>query len=253
MTTSGIFEPDTGALSSLLDAGEGPIIVLDFGGELWETFWNTPRWSRLWEAWRLTPGQTKEGDIWDVLGAIRHVSAPSGSAALATALFPVSDHSDLTRRLMACAIEFADDSGHFLGRASGLGELAGQLWADDMWTAIARWSRQYPYNPTLQTARTLLTLEGAGESVVTIRNHMATYYHPHVAKSFSGNGGLNLRSLRHRPGQVIFLTPDIRCMENAELTSVYVFLVAALRAIGELHHVTFALVQPTMRTEGDAL
>lgn len=251
MTTSCTFAPDTGALFSLLESGNGPILVLDPCGAMWDAFWQAQRWKKLWQAWRLAPGQTQEGDIWDVLGALRHVRASEGSAALAAALFPEEEHSDLTRRLMSCVMAFADDTGHFSSRSAGFGGLAGQLWADDLWIAIARWSRQYPHHPALQEARAQLTHEGAGESVVAIRHRMAIFHHPHVAETFTGAVGLKLSTLRQRPGQVIFLTPDIRCMESEELTSVYRFLVSALMAIASLHHVTFALVEPALATEGN--
>ena len=253
MTTSGTFAPDAGALSSLLDAGTGPVLVLDPCGVLWEAFWQSPRWKKLWQAWRLAPGQTQEGDVWDVLAAMRSVRAEEGSKRLAAALFPADSHSDLTRRLMTCIMAFADDSGHFTGRAAGFGALAGQLWAGDPWAAIARWSRQYPYHPALQTARALLTLEGASESLLAIRHRMEIFHHPHVAESFTGAPGLSLSTLRQRPGQVIFLTPDIRCMESEDLTSVYGFLISALQAMAALHHVTFALVEPVLTAEGEPL
>lgn len=253
MTTSGTFAPDAGALSSLLDAAAGPVLVLDPCGALWEAFWQAPRWKTLWQAWRLAPGQTQEGDVWDVLGALRHVHAMDGSEALAAALFPADGHSDLTRSLMACVLAFADDTAHFIGRASGLGALAGQLWADDLWTAIARWSRQYPHHPALQAARALLTHEGAGGSVLAIRGRMAIFHHPHVAETFTGAPGFSLSALRQRPGQVIFLTPDIRCMESEALTSVYGFLFNALQAMAALHHVTFSLAELTLTAEGDPL
>ena len=252
MITSGTFAPDAGALSSLLDAGEGPVLVLDPCGALWEAFWQSPRWKNAWQAWRLAPGQTQEGDVWDVLGALRQVTAEDGCGALATALFPADGHSDLTRELMTCVLTFADDTGHFTGRSAGLGGLAGQLWADDLWTAIARWSRLYEKHPALQTARALLTQDGAGESVRAVRDRMAIFHHPHVAESFTGGAGIDLRRLRQRPGQVIFLTPDIRCMESAELTGVYAFLLDALRAFGALHHVTFSLAEPLIIPEGYA-
>jgi hypothetical protein len=253
MTTSCTFAPDAGALFSLLDAGNGPVLVLDPCGAMWEAFWHAERWKTQWQAWRLAPGQTQEGDVWDVLGAMRDISASDGSMALASALFPEEEHSDLTRRLMSCVMAFAGDTGLFFGRFAGLGALAGQLWADDLWTAIARWSRQYPHHPALQSARSLLTLEGAGESVMAIRYRMAIFHHPHVAETFTGAVGLSLRALRQHPGQVIFLTPDIRCMESGELTFVYRFLVSALMAMAALHQVTFALVEPTLTAEGDSL
>jgi len=252
MITSGTFAPDAGALSSLLDAGKGPVLVLDPCGALWQSFWDTPRWSTLWQAWRLAPGQTQEGDVWDVLGALRHVHAVEGAAALAASLFPAENHSDLTRELMACVLLFADDTGHFNGEGAGFGALAGQLWADDLWIALARWSRRYPYHPSLQAARELLTQEGAGEAAAAIRSRMTIYHHPHVAETFTGAPGFGLGTLKQRPGQVIFLTPDIRCMESAELTDVYAFLFDALRAVGALHYVTFSLAEPKIISEGDA-
>jgi hypothetical protein len=140
---SGTFAPDAGALASLLDAGEGPVIVLDPCGALWTEFWQTPRWSRLWQAWRLAPGQAQEGDVWDVLGALKTVNAAAGTAALAAALFPADGYSDLTRQLMVCLLTFAHETGH----VSDLPALAGRLWADDPLAAIARWSRKYPFDP----------------------------------------------------------------------------------------------------------
>lgn len=235
MTTSGTFAPDAGALSTLLDAAAAPILVLDPCGAMWEAFWQAPRWKTLWQAWRLAPGQTQEGDVWDVLAA---------------ALFPRDAHSDLTRSLMSCVMAFADDTGHFTGGSSGLGALAGQLWAGDLWTAIARWSRQYPYHPALQMARALLTREGAGESVMAIGNRMAIFHHPHVAETFTGAAGFSLSTLRRRPGQVIFLTPDIHCMENENLTSVYGFLFNALQAMAALHNLTFSLAESALTVKG---
>lgn len=252
MTTSGTFAPDAGALTSLLDAGDGPVLVLDPCGTLWEAFWQSPYWKKVWQSWRLAPGQMQGADVWDVLAAMRNVSAADGSTALAAALFPVDRYSDLTRRLMTCVMAFADDTGHFVGRSAGLGALAGQLWAGDFWSTIARWSRQYPNHPSLQTARALLTLDGASGSVLAIRNRMEIFHHPYVAETFTGAAGLSLSSFSQRPGQVIFLTPDIHCMENENLTSVYGFLVSALQAMAKLHHLTFSLVEPVVTTEGDA-
>lgn len=253
MTTSSTFAPDTGALYSLLDAGIGPVLVLDPCGALWEDFWQSPHWKNRWKTWRLAPGQTQEGDVWDVLSALRQVNPEDGATAVATALFPADRYSDLTRRLMACVMTFADDTGHFTGRAAGLGAQAGQLWAGGIWRCIARWSRQYPHHPALQTARALLTLEGASASVLDIRNRMEIFHHPHVAETFTGATGFTLSRLRQRPGQVIFLTPDIRCMESEALTSVYRFLASALQAMAALHHVTFSLVEPVLTAEGESL
>lgn len=246
MTTSETFAPDTGALASLLDAGEGPVIVLDPCGELWKAFWQTRRWSRLWQAWRLAPGQTQEGDVWNVMGSLRHVNRVAGTQALSAALFPAEKNSDLTRQLMACLLTFADETRH----VSDLPSLAGPLWADDPWAAIARWSRKYPYDPALQTARGLLTREGASDAVLAIRNRMGSYHHPHVAETFAGAPGLSLSAISQRPGQVIFLTPDIHCMENTELTAVYGFLVAALQSMAALHCIKFAVVEPVLTAEG---
>lgn len=245
MITSGSFAPDDGEFANLLNAAKGPVIALDPCGTLWNTFWQTPRWSQLWQAWRLAPGQIQEGDVWNVVSALKNVNPAAGSSALSAALFPADEYSDLTRELMDCLLQFADDTAH----VSDLPTLAGKLWADDLWIAIARWSRKYPYNPFLQAARTLLTRDGAGDSVKAIRNRMATYHHPHVAETFSGTSGLNLNTFRQRSGQIIFLTPDIHCMESAELTDVYAFLVTALRAIGALHHITFSLIEPVLITE----
>lgn len=253
MTTSGIFAPDAGALSSLLDASSGPILVLDPCGAMWEAFHRTSRWSQVWQAWRLAPGQTQEGDVWDVLGALQHVNAAEGAAALAEALFPAGAYTCLTRRLMACVIEFVDDTKHFSGDAAGLGALAGQLWADDLWIALARWGRQYPYHPALQAARELLTHDGAGEAASAIRSRMAIYHHPHVAETFTGAPGLKLSTFKLRPGQAIFLTPDIRCMESNDLTSVYSFIFSSLQKMAALHDVTLSLVEPVLTSEGDAL
>lgn len=252
MTTIETFAPDTDALFSLLDAGASPVLVNDPCGALWESFWQAAPRKNLWQAWRLAPGQTQEGDVWDALGALRHVHAGDGATVLATALFPSAAHTDLTRRLMSCVMAFAGDTGHFNGQSAGLGALAGQLWADDLWGAIARWSRQYPYHPALQSARTLLTLEGASESVLAISDRMTIFHHPHVAETFTGAPGFRLSTLRQRPGQVIFLTPDIRCMESDELTSVYDFLMRALQAMASLHHVTFSPTEPVSDNEGGA-
>jgi len=250
MITSVTFAPDAGALSSLLEAGRGPVLVLDPCGALWAEFWQSPGWKNLWQAWRLAPGQTQEGDVWNVLGAMRHVSAADGSAALAGALFPPGGHSDLTRRLMSCLLTFADDTGHFAGHSAGLGALAGQLWAGDLWSNLARWTREYPHHPALQAARALLTQEGASRSAMAIRSRMEIFHHPHVAESFTGAAGFSPGTLRQRPGQVIFLTPDIRCMESEDLTSVYGFLTGALQAMAALHGVSFSLVEPVLAREG---
>lgn len=250
MKTSCTFAPDSGALFSQLEVSEKPILVLDPCGKMWEAFWHTPRWNTLWQAWRLAPGQTHESDVWDVLGALHHVRGIDGSTALATALFPEGQHSELTRRLMTCVMTFADDTGHFSGCSSGLGALAGQVWADDLWTAIARWSRQYPNHKALQKARALLTCEGAGDAVLAIRDQMFIFHHPHVAETFTGTTGINLGTLRLRPGQIIFLTPDIRCMESPELTSVYSFLLNALQSMATLHHVNFSLLKAALAEEG---
>lgn len=249
MITSGTFAPNAGALETLLDAGEGPVIVLDPCGSLWNTFFQTPRWSRLWQAWRLCPGQTQEGDVWNVISALKGVSALAGSSALAAALFPSNEYSDLTRELMSCMLQFTDETDH----VRDLPALAGQLWADELWIAIARWSRKYPHSASLQMARALLTRDGASEAAEAIRRRMATYHHPHVAETFSGAPGLNLNTLRQRPGQIIFLTPDIRSMESQELTDVYGFLVTSLRSIGALHHIMFSMVEPALVAHGGVL
>lgn len=249
MITSGTFAPNAGALEKLLDAGEGPVIVLDPCGALWNTFFQTPRWSRLWQAWRLSPGQTQEGDVWNVISALKGVNSLAGTSALAVALFPANEHSDLTRELMTCLLQFTDETDHVLD----LPALAGQLWADELWKAIARWSRKYPQNVQLQKARALLTRDGASDAAEAIRSRMVIYHHPHVAETFSGASGLNLNTFRQRTGQIIFLTPDIRSMESQELTDVYAFLLTSLQSIGALHHVTFSVIEPALVTQGDVL
>lgn len=256
MILSGTLAPDTGAFEALLDAGQGPVIALDPCGVLWETFEYSSRWSRLWQAWRLTPGQAQDGDVWDILGAIRQVSAAAGTAALAEGMFPDGVYTDLTRQLMSCVLAFAADTGYFgghTGHTSGFAALAGQVWADDIWISLARWGKTYPHHPALQSARMLLTREGASESARDIRRVMATYHHPHVAATFTAGKGLNLSTLKVRPGQIIFLTPDFRCMESPELADVYRFLATALHAIGSLHCVNFTLTEPTMTAEGAPL
>lgn len=252
MTTIESFAPDAGALFSLLDAGAGPVLVNDPCGALWDAFWQSPHRKKVWQSWRLAPGQTQEGDVWDALAALRHVHAADGAAALAAALFPPATHTDLTRRLMACVMTFAGDTGHFNGQFSGLGALAGQLWADDLWGAVTRWSRQYPYQPALQSARALLTHEGVSESVLAISERIAIFHHPHVAETFTGAPGFRLSTLRQRPAQVIFLTPDIRCMKSDKLTSVYDFLMRALQSMASLHNVKFSLTESVRTEEGVA-
>lgn len=252
MTMIETFAPDADALFSLLDVGAGPVLVNDPCGTLWEAFWQAPHRKTVWQAWRQAPGQTQEGDVLDALGALRHVHADDGATVLAAALFPAECHSDLTRQLMTCVIKFANDTGHFTGPSSGLGALAGQLWADDLWGAVAHWSQQFPHHPALQSARALLTREGVSESVLAICKRMTIFHHPHVAETFTGALGLSLRTLCQRPGQVIFLTPDIRCMESNELTSVYDFLMRALQAMASLNYVTFSLTEPVRDVEGVA-
>lgn len=249
MIKSGTFAPDAGALEKLLDAGTGPVIVLDPCGAHWNIFFQTPRWSRLWQAWRLCPGQTQEGDVWNVISALKGVNSVAGSSALAEALFPVDEHSDLTRELMSCLLQFTDETDH----VHDFPALAGQLWADELWQVMARWSRKYPYNPSLQRARALLTHDGASHAAGAIRRRMAIYHHPHVAETFSGTCGLNLNTFRLRPGQIIFLTPDIRSMESNELTDVFAFLLTSLRSVGALHYIKFSIVEPALVAQGDLL
>lgn len=247
MTTNDIFTPDDGPLFALSDAGGGPVLVLDPCGTRWKTFWTTSRWPPHWRAWRLAPGQTQEGDAWSVTGELDHVDRAAGAAAIAASLFPEARHA-LTRELMGCLLRFASETGH----AGDFPSLAGQLWAGEPWDTIARWTRAYPDSPLLRTARSLLTEEGASEALLAIRYRMSIYHHPHVAETFAGEGQLQLSTLRQDPHQIIFLTPDIRCMESGELTSVYGFLVSALQSVAALHHVTLTLVEPPLNTEGDA-
>lgn len=252
MTTSCTFAPDADAFNAFLGTTEGPVIVLDPCGVLWEAFHSNPHLSRLWQAWRLAPGQTLEGDVWDVLAALKYVNQDAGASALAAAMFPMETHTDLTRKLMACILTFAADCDHFSGHSAGLSGLAGQLWADQLWKALARWSKKYPLNPALQAARALLTQEGANASALAIRNRMATYHHPHVAETFSAARGLNLSTLRTRPGQIIFLTPDIHCMESRELTDVYGFILTALHELGSQHFVNFSVIEPSITSEAES-
>lgn len=247
MKKSSTFVSDSGALSAALDAARGPVVVLDPCGELWSQYWQKCHWDRMWAAWRFMPGDPSGPDSWDVLGELRDVDNAAGAAALAVALFPANQYTEATRQVMVSVLAFANDTRHF----SGLPELAGQLWADDLWTAIARWSRQYMHHPALQAARTLLTQEGANEAEGAIRSRMATYHHPHVAQTFQSGAGFRLSTLAQQPCQVIFLTPSIRCMENPELTAVYALLLNSLRRLGALYSVEFALIEPTLNAEGD--
>lgn len=247
MTLSSVFASDGRALSDALDAGRGPIVVLDPCGELWAQFWQESRW-RLWRAWRFSPGHVERYDCWDVLAELQSVNPRAGATVLASALFPLTDDAELTRRLMGLVLAFADDTGHF----NGLASLAGQLWADDLWPALTRWSRLFPHHPMLQMARALLTQEGAGTAVLTIRNRMATYHHPHVAETFQAGVGFRITTLGLQLGQIIFLTPGIRCLENPELMAVYAFIIESLLQLSALHHKPFTLFQPAHIFEGDA-
>jgi len=248
MTMRNWFAPDGRDLYTALETGHGPVVVFDPCGELWTQFWLESRW-QLWRAWRLMPGQTDRHDGWDVLGELQSVNVAEGAAVLAAALFPLMPSDSLTQRLMRCVLTFADDCGLF----SGLPDLASQLWADDLWTAMARWSRQFPYHSALQAARALLTQEGAGEAVLAIRLRMMTFPHPHVAPTFQGGAGFRLSRLRQQPGQILFLTPDIRCLENPELMAVYTFMTECLMQLSALHYQPFTLFQPAKPVEGDAL
>ena len=182
-----------------------------------------------------------------MLSALDQVST-AGAPAIAAALFPAGEFSELTREIMTCLLRFASETGH----VSDLPALAGKLWADDLWEAIARWSRKYPFDPSLQAARAMLTRDGASDAAQAISSRMAIWHHPHVASTFAGAQGLNLSTLRQRSGQFIFLAPDFRCMERAELAAVYGFLVTALNAVGALHHVSFSFVEPVLIEEGGA-
>lgn len=241
------FSPDGSDLYATLEAGLGPVVVLDPCGELWTQFLLEDRW-RLWRVWRLMPGQAGDFDGWDVLGEIQGVNAAAGASVLAAALFPLTQNTELTRRLMSCVLAFANDTGHFMG----LPALAGQLWADDLWPVIARWSRLFPYHPALQKARELLTLEGAGEAMMAIRHRMMTYHHPHVAETFQAGMGFCLSRLRLQPGQILFLTPSIRCLENVDLMAVYTFITESLLQLSALHYQPLTLFQPKFPFEGVA-
>ncbi|WP_226020500.1 prepilin peptidase-dependent protein [Serratia symbiotica] len=245
MTMSSVFVPDSHALTAALDAADGPLLVLDPCGELWTQFWQASRW-RCWQAWRLMPGQTPEGDNWDVLRELQGVKAREGVAALSGALFPGEGPASLTHRLMVCILTFAEDTRC----CADLPTLAGRLWADDLWAVIARWRRQYRVHPALQAAQTLLTQWGAGEAAQAIRERMAVYHHPHVAETFLAGYGFRLETLRARPGQILFLTPGIRCLEDPALMAVYAFITGALRALSVLHYQPFTLFQPTLTHQG---
>jgi len=247
MTIHKCFSPDGRDLYTALDAGQGPLVVLDPCGELWTQFWLESRW-QLWKSWRLMPGQAERYDNWDVLAALQHVNVDEGASVLAAALFPLMTPESLTQRLMHSVLTFADDSGLF----SGLPDLASQLWADDLWTVIARWSRQFQYNMALQGARALLTEEGAGEAVLAIRLRMMTFAHPHVAQTFQGGYGFRLNRLRPQPGQILFLPPDIRCLEHPELMSVYTFMTDCLLQLSARHHQPFTLFRPAVAAQGEA-
>lgn len=248
MTIHKCFSPDGRDLYTALDAGQGPLVVLDPCGELWTQFWLESRW-QLWKSWRLMPGQAERYDNWDVLAALQNVNLDEGASVLAAALFPLMTPESLTQRLMRSVLTFADDSGLF----SGLPDLASQLWADDLWTVIARWSRQFQNNGALQAARALLTQEGAGEAVLAIRLRMMTFAHPHVSQTFQGGSGFRLNRLRQQPGQIVFLTPDIRCLENPELMGVYTFMTKCLLQMSAMHYQPFTLFRPAGASYGEAL
>lgn len=248
MTTCSIFAPDANALACLLKTGGGPVLVPDPCGALWETFNEAEHGWPLWQAWRLAPGQTV-GDSWDVLAAVRQVNPAAGAAALAGALFPAGAHGALTRRLMTSLLMFAAETGH----PADLPALAGQLWGADPWTVIARWCRQYPAHPALQAARALLTLSGAGDAMAAIRARMGLYYHPYVSAAFAAGGGFNLSTLAYCPAQIIFLTPDMRCMEDRDLTGVFAFLLTALCEFGALHGRPFTVLNPMVNPREEAL
>lgn len=246
MTMNSWVAPDDSDLRDALNGGRGPIVVFDPCGEFWTQFCQENRW-RPWRAWRLTPGLSGEFDCWDVLSELKGVNSAAGCAVLAAALFPEAHNTELTRKLMGYVLAFADDSRHF----SGLPELAGQLWADDLWTAIARWSRIYPLHPALQSARALLTREGAGEAILAIRYRMMIYHHPNVAETFDSDVGFSLSQLRLQPGQILFLTPGISCLEDPDLMAVYAFITEALRELSALHHQPFTVFHPARPPEGD--
>ena len=221
------------ALSCMLDKRCEPVIVYDPCGILWETYWITRRWRHSWQAWRLAPGLTQEGDTWNVISALSGIDKETGTKALARALFPEDKYESLPRDLMACIVRFAEDTGNI----ADLPALASQLWAEDPWITIARWSKMYPTNPALQRARTLLTGQGASNAVLTIRNCMGTYHHPLVAETFSDTPGFDLGSLKERPAQIVFLTPDEACLRDEDLAYAYTFMIRALMAMAELHRV----------------
>ncbi|MBU9819656.1 prepilin peptidase-dependent protein [Rahnella sp. BCC 1045] len=247
MMTKNWVAPDGRDLYATLEAGQGPVAVLDPCGELWAQFWLSNRGEE-WRAWRLMPGLDGIHDSWDILGELQDVNVSEGAAVVASGLFPLMPQAALTPSLMRCVLTFADDCGQFCG----LPGLATALWAEDLWTFIARWSRQFPYNPSLKSARELLTHEGAGEAALAIRLRMMTFAHPHVTRTFQAGPGFNLRRLRRQPGQILFLTPDIRCLEDPELKALYTFMTQCLLQLSALHSQPFTLFQPVPVQTGEA-
>jgi hypothetical protein len=236
-------------IRAALDSGKGPIVVFDPCGEFWEQFSQESRW-RPWRAWRFQPGQLGAFDGWDVLRELHSVSLSEGASVLANALFPESLEAPLTRKLMSYILIFVAETGYF----KTLPELSGALWADDLWTVIARWSRHYPENHALRSARALLTLEGAADSIVAIRYRMMIFHHPNVAASFPYDVGLSLSTFRSRPAQIVFLTPPINILEDSdsEMHAVYAFIMESLRVLSALHYQPASLFYPTRITEGES-
>ncbi|OWY74678.1 prepilin peptidase-dependent protein (plasmid) [Pantoea allii] len=226
-------------LAEALDAGRGPLLVPDPGGELWNQFWDEPRW-RPWLAWRLAPGVTQEGDSWDVLRELEGVRAEEGVSAVAGALFPDLPANSLTRSLMETLLGFAGNSK----LCADLPSLAARIWADDVWGFISRETKRDSWNPALQAATALLSKPGADQSAHAIRDMMAVYHHPHVAETFEHGRGFRLSTLRTRPCQIVFLTPDVMTPEKPELMAVYAFLSGALMSLSALRFAPFTAFIP---------
>lgn len=89
--------------------------------------------------------------------------------------------------------------------------------------------------------------------MAAIRARMGIYYHPYVSAAFAAGGGFNLSTLAHRPAQIVFLTPNMRCMEDRDLTGVFAFLLTALCEFGALQGVPFQVFNPTLPVYAEAL
>lgn len=240
MNVNSVISGEGQTLAEALDAGRGPLLVPDPGGELWKQFWDEPRW-RPWQPWRLAPGVPQEGDCWDVLRELEGVRAEEGVMALAEALFPDLPANSLTRSLMEALLGFAGNSPS----CPDLPSLAAGIWADGAWGFIARETKRDRWSPALQAAAGLLSRPGAEASAQAIRDLMAVYHHPHVAETFEHGRGFRLSTLRTRPCQIIFLTPDVMAPEKPDLMAVYAFLSGALLSLSTMRSAPFITFSPS--------